>query len=378
MLGLGHATVDTTAVRDAVGGVRDPELHRTLGELGMVGDVSAGRGGRGGRVDVTVALTTAGCPMTQRLTEEITAAASGVTGVVAVRVVFAVMGEPERRALADRFLAGRAAPGAPLASSVFAVASGKGGVGKSSVAANLAVALAQQGKTVGLLDADVWGYSVPQLFGVQRSPIAMYETMLPVQAHGVRLMSLGFLVEDGTPIVWRGPMLHKALTQFVQDVHWGDLDVLLLDLPPGTGDVTLSVLELLPEASLLVVTTPQQAARTVASRVGVMARDVAMPVAGVVENMSELVCPHCNGHTALFGSGGGARLAEELGAPLLGHIPLDVELRAAGDCGVPVVVGAPASSSARALTAVAGALRPVRRPLLGRQLGVDPVARVAG
>jgi len=230
------------------------------------------------------------------------------------------------------------------------------------------VALAQQGKSVGLLDADVWGYSVPQLFGVRRSPIAMYDTMLPVQAHGVRLMSLGFLVEDEEPIVWRGPMLHKALTQFVHDVHWGDLDVLLLDLPPGTGDVTLSVLELLPEASLIVVTTPQQAARTVASRVGVMARDVNMPIAGVVENMSELICPHCEGRSALFGSGGGERLASELGVPLLGQIPLDTALREAGDSGVPVVAGARESPSARA-----AALRPVRRPLVGRSLGVSPV-----
>ena len=241
------------------------------------------------------------------------------------------------------------------------------------MAANLAVALAKQGKSVGLLDADVWGYSVPQLFGVRRSPIAMYEKMFPVQAHGVRLMSLGFLVEDEEPIVWRGPMLHKALTQFVHDVHWGPLDVLLLDLPPGTGDVTLSVLELLPEASLLVVTTPQQAARTVASRVGVMARDVGMPVSGVVENMSELVCPHCDGRSALFGAGGGKRLADELGAPLLGQVPLDVALRQAGDCGVPVVTGDPESPSARALIDLAAALRPARRPLAGRQLGVQPV-----
>jgi len=290
-----------------------------------------------------------------------------------VHVAFTVMTEPERRALAERFLADRPAGGASAASAVYAVASGKGGVGKSSVAANLAVALAQQGKSVGLLDADVWGYSVPQLFGVRRSPIAMYDTMLPVQAHGVRLMSLGFLVEDEEPIVWRGPMLHKALTQFVHDVHWGDLDVLLLDLPPGTGDVTLSVLELLPEASLIVVTTPQQAARTVASRVGVMARDVNMPIAGVVENMSELICPHCEGRSALFGSGGGERLASELGVPLLGQIPLDTALREAGDSGVPVVAGARESPSARALIDVAAALRPVRRPLVGRSLGVSPV-----
>lgn len=370
MLRLGRDSVDVAAVRGAVDAVQDPELHRSLGELNMVRSVTTGRGGR---VEVELALTTAGCPMTELLTRDVTSAASAVTRTGDVHVNFTVMTEAERRALAERFLADRTAAGASAASAVFAVASGKGGVGKSSVAANLAVALARQGKSVGLLDADVWGYSVPQLFGVRRSPIAMYETMLPVQAHGVRLMSLGFLVEDEQPIVWRGPMLHKALTQFVHDVHWGPLDVLLLDLPPGTGDVTLSVLELLPEASLLVVTTPQQAARTVASRVGAMARDVGMPVAGVVENMSELICSHCGGRSALFGAGGGERLAGELGVPLLGQVPLDAALREAGDSGVPVVTGAPDSPSARAIVDVAGALRPARRPLLGRQLGVLPI-----
>lgn len=373
VLGLGRDHgVDVAAVREAVGGVRDPELECSLSELGMVRSVTAGRGGQ---VDVEVALTTAGCPMTLLLTRDVTAAVMGTPGVTAVNVSFTVMSEPERRSLADHFLRRRPARGAALATEVYAVASGKGGVGKSSVAANLAVALVQQGKSVGLLDADVWGYSVPQLFGVQRSPIAMYETMLPVQAYGVRLMSLGFLVEDGTPIVWRGPMLHKALAQFVHDVHWGDLDVLLLDLPPGTGDVTLSVLELLPDASLLVVTTPQQAARTVASRVGVMARDVQMPLAGVIENMSELICSDCGSHSALFGAGGGQQLATELGVPLLGRIPLDASLREAGDNGVPVVAGAPHSLSAQALKEVAAALRPVRRPLAGRQLGLTPVGR---
>lgn len=370
MLGLSRDTADVTAVREAVGQVVDPELHRTLAELGMVRAVNRSRAGR---VEVEVALTTAGCPMTARLTRDVTDAASAVPGVHEVTVSFTVMSETERRALADRFLADRPSRGASPASAVYAVASGKGGVGKSSVAANLAVALAQQGKRVGLLDADVWGYSVPQLFGVRNSPIAMYETMLPVQAHGVSLMSLGFLVEDETPIVWRGPMLHKALTQFVNDVHWGDLDVLLLDLPPGTGDVTLSVLELLPEASLVVVTTPQPAARTVASRVGVMARDTHMPIAGVVENMSGLICANCGDHTPLFGSGGGQQLADELGVPLLGQVPLDAALRQAGDDGVPVVVGAPHSSSAQALVGVSGALRPVRRSLVGRQLGLQPV-----
>jgi ATP-binding protein involved in chromosome partitioning len=370
VLRLGREPVDLAAVRDAVDTVQDPELHRSLGELDMVRAV---RADRRGRVEIELALTTAACPMTELLARDVTSAASAVPRIGDVHVSFTVMTESERRTVAERFLADRTAIGASAAASVFAVASGKGGVGKSSVAANLAVALARQGKSVGLLDADVWGYSVPQLFGVRRSPIAMYETMFPVQAHGVGLMSLGFLVEDDEPIVWRGPMLHKALTQFVHDVHWGPLDVLLLDLPPGTGDVTLSVLELLPDASLLVVTTPQQAARSVASRVGVMARDVGMPIAGVVENMSELICPHCEGRSALFGAGGGQRLASELKAPLLGEVPLDAALREAGDCGVPVVTRAPDSASAQALIDVAAALRPARRPLLNRPLGVSPV-----
>jgi len=368
VLGLNRDT--TSALRKAVGAVPDPELHRSLAELGMLRDVSVSRNGR---AEVEIALTTAGCPMTSRLTQEVSAAAETVVGVTQVEVRFTVMSELERRALAERFFATREPARQAPAREIYAVASGKGGVGKSSVAANLAVSLAQQGKRVGLLDADVWGYSVPQLFGARHSPIAMYEMMLPVQAHGVSLMSLGFLVEDQTPIVWRGPMLHKALTQFVRDVHWGDLDVLLLDLPPGTGDVTLSVLELLPTASLVVVTTPQQAARGVASRVGVMARDVHMPIAGVVENMSELVCARCGDSTPLFGAGGGRQLAEELDVPLLGQVPLDVALRQAGDDGVPVVVGAPASASAVALTAIASALRPVRRSLVGLSLGLEPV-----
>ena len=370
MLGLGtnRTMVDLEQVRRAVEAVHDPELGQGLGQLGMVRGIHRGRGGA---IRVELALTTAGCPMTAELTRDVQAAVAPLCDDVVVDLT--VMSEPDRRRLADRFLGSRPRSSAADARAIYAVASGKGGVGKSSVAANLAVALAQQGRSVGLLDADVWGYSVPQLFGVHRPPVALYETMLPVQAHGVRLMSLGFLVEEDEPIVWRGPMLHKALTQFVHDVHWGELDVLVLDLPPGTGDVTLSVLELLPEASLLVVTTPQPAARTVASRVGVMARDVGMPVAGVVENMTELVCAGCGEHTPLFGSGGGAQLAAELGAPLLGQVPLDTELRAAGDAGVPVVLSAPTSTSARALVEVAGALRPVRRSLVGRQLGVDPL-----
>jgi ATP-binding protein involved in chromosome partitioning len=279
------------------------------------------------------------------------------------------MPDSERDHLAGRAFKQRNQQTSPQ---VYAVASGKGGVGKSSVAANLAVALAVRGRRVGLIDADVWGYSIPQLFGVHRLPTAMSGRMLPVPAHGVALMSLGFFVEPDEPVVWRGPMLHKALTQFVTDTHWADLDVLLLDLPPGTGDVTLSVLELLPEAALVAVTTPQPAARNVASRVGALAKQVHMPIAGVVENMSEVICPHCLNRSALFGAGGGDQLAAELGCEVLGSIPLDIHLRQAGDDGVPVVLSAPDSPSARALVAAAERLRPVRRPLAGRSLGLTP------
>ncbi len=367
---LVRGTGDPTRLKTAVGAVLDPELGLSLGDLGMVKRVTPHRSGR---VDVEVLLTSAECPLRQQLTTDVTRAVHSVAGDVAVDVELSVMSERQRQDLGAVFKARRKSVGVPSSTTVYAVASGKGGVGKSSVAANLAVSLARAGKAVGLLDADVWGYSVPQLFGVTTSPIALYETMLPVQAHGVRLMSLGFLVDPGTPIIWRGPMLHKALTQFVNDVHWGDIDVLLVDLPPGTGDVTLSVLELLPESSLLVVTTPHPAALTVARRVGVMAREGRMPISGVIENMTALVCPTCGDHTPVFGVGGGEQLAQDLAAPLLGRIPLDIALRDAGDRGIPVVAGAPTSASARAVGAIAAKLRPVRRSLVGRHLSLTPV-----
>ncbi|MQA62493.1 MAG: P-loop NTPase [Actinophytocola sp.] len=353
--------VDEAVLWDAVGAVEDPEIHRSLGELGMLRSATTGRGGK---AQIEVALTTPACPLKDKLRTDLTAAASAVAGVSAVEVSFTALSERERLALSQR-LRGKTETGLSADTRVYAVASGKGGVGKSTVAANLAAALARTGKRVGLLDADVWGYSVPQLFGVRRSPVALKGLMLPVEAHDVRLMSVGFFVDDGEPVVWRGPMLHKALEQFLSDVHWGELDVLLLDLPPGTGDITLSLLELVPQAALLAVTTPQAAAQTVASRVGRMARDMRMPVAGVVENMSTLACAGCGEHTALFGSGGGARLAGELSAPLLGQIPLDAELRESGDAGEPVVLRSPAAPSAIALTEVANGLPVVKRSLAG-------------
>src|SRR5699024_227262 len=347
------------------------EIHRSLAELGMLGE---GTADTRGRARVRVALTTADCPLRDQLHAELVAAAHAIPGVTDVEVSFTTLSERERMALAQQLRAQTNSVGSPgERTHVYAVASGKGGVGKSTVASNLAVALARSGKRVGLLDADVWGHSVPQLFGIRRSPVALKGLMLPVEAYGVRLMSVGFFVDEGQPVVWRGPMLHKALEQFLTDVYWGELDVLLLDLPPGTGDITLSLLELVPQAAWLAVTTPQPAAQTVAARVGRMAREQRMPLAGVVENMSALVCSCCGTQTALFGSGGGRQLAGELDVDLLGQVPLDVQLREAGDTGRPVVAAEPTAPSATVLTATADRLPHVRRGLEHVQLPLSVV-----
>lgn len=350
-------------VRAVVGAVVEPEVGRSLSDLGLVGDVSVHAGGR---VRVRINLLAREYPSAESLRAEVGAAVRRMDGVRSVSVELAQLPQRARTELGERLRAASRPVG--RTPRIYAVASGKGGVGKSTVSANLAAALAAQGQRVGLVDADVWGYSVPQLFGVRRNPIALGGLMLPVFAHGVRLMSTGFFVSDDEPVVWRGPMLHKALEQFLADTCWGELDVLLLDLPPGTGDITLSLLELVPDAALLAVTTPQAAARTVASRVVRMARDTGMPVAGVVENMSTALCGQCGEGTPLFGSGGGDALAEQAGAALLGRVPLDMALRAAGDEGAPVVVRAPQQPSARELTRIAVALPTVRRSLLGRSL----------
>jgi ATP-binding protein involved in chromosome partitioning len=314
--------------------------------------------------------------MREQITSDVGAAAGTVPGVTRVEVHFEAMTDSERMSLSARLRGGRES-GHPFGpdsnTAIYAVASGKGGVGKSTVTANLAVALAQQGKRVGVLDADVWGWSIPQLFGVRRPPVALKGLMLPLQSHGVSLMSVGFLVQGDEPVVWRGPMLHKAIEQFLGDVHWGELDVLLIDLPPGTGDVTLTLLELLPDAQLLAVTTPQLAAQTVAARVGRMALDARMPVAGVIENMSTHVCAECDAHTPLFGEGGGARLAADLGTTLLGQIPLDLPLRTAGDLGVPAMTAAPDAASVVELRRIAQELPVARRSLVGRSLPLSVV-----
>jgi len=372
--GRPEVEVDLAAVHAALATVEDPELRLPLDEAGMLGDVSVDRSGA---VGVTVRLTTPSCPLKDTLARDVTGAVGAVAGVSRVEVGFAAMSENERMRLASRLRGSRPEGGHPFgldsATQVYAVASGKGGVGKSTLTANLAVALAQQGKRVGVLDADVWGYSIPQLFGVRRAPVALKGLMLPVEAQGVSLMSVGFFVQDEEPVVWRGPMLHKAIEQFLGDVHWGDLDALLIDLPPGTGDVTMSLLELVPDAALVAVTTPQPAAQTVAERVGRMARNARMPVAGVVENMSALVCGSCHESTALFGSGGGARLAAAIDAPLLGQVPLDIELREAGDAGVPAMVSSPQAHSVEELRRIAAALPVVRRSIVGRSLPLSVV-----
>lgn len=367
-----RAGADPTAVRAAVGRVVEPESGLTLAALNLVGEVAVTRRGL---TTIPLALLTTDGDTRAALTGPVAAAARTVPAVGDVEIRFAPLTPPARHALAARLRAGTGPVGATPR--IYAVASGKGGVGKSTVTANLAAALAAGGARVGVLDADVWGYSIPQLFGVRRAPIAVAGAMLPVRAHGVALISTGFLVGEDEPVVWRGPMLHKALQQFLADVIWGQLDVLLLDLPPGTGDITLSLLELVPDAALLAVTTPQLAARSVASRVVAMARGAGMPIAGVVENMSGAVCAGCGHSAALFGTGGGDALAAQAQAPLLGRVPLDLALREAGDRGVPVVLADPAAASAAALLAVAEALPTVRRSLLGRPLPLA-VAGAAG
>ncbi|PRY60241.1 ATP-binding protein involved in chromosome partitioning [Knoellia remsis] len=376
------APVSDEALRAALATVNDPEIRKPITELGMVESVEADESGR---VAVTVLLTIAGCPLKETLTKDTTAALLKVPGVSAVDVTLGVMSDEQRAELRTNLRGGAAEKEIPFAKAgsltrVYAVASGKGGVGKSSVTANLAAAMAKQGLKVGVVDADIYGFSIPRMLGVEHKPTQVDEMILPPVAHDVKVISIGMFVPGNQPVVWRGPMLHRALQQFLADVFWGDLDVLLLDLPPGTGDIAISVAQLIPGAEILVVTTPQQAAAEVAERAGAIAVQTHQRVAGVIENMSWLELPD-GSRQEIFGAGGGQTVADSLtrsiGAPvpLLGQIPLDTTLRVGADQGMPVVLGEPDSPAAVALRGIARELGTRARGLAGRSLGLSPTPR---
>jgi len=367
------------ALNAALADVQDPEIRRPITELDMVKSVDVDDAGA---VKVAIFLTIAGCPMKATLTNDIKAKVSTVAGVTSVDVELDVMSEDQRATLREKLRGGQAEREVPFArpgslTRVYAVASGKGGVGKSSVTTNLAVSMAADGLRVGVVDADIYGFSVPRMLGVHQAPTRVDEMILPPIAHDVKVISIGMFVPGNQPVVWRGPMLHRALQQFLADVFWGDLDVLLLDLPPGTGDIAISTAQLLPAAEILVVTTPQAAAAEVAERAGAIALQTHQRIAGVIENMSWLQMPD-GSRNELFGSGGGARVAESLtrsvGAdvPLLGQVPIDVTLREGSDDGTPVVLGSPDSPSAVALRSIARSLSHRARGLAGRSLGLTP------
>lgn len=371
-------------VRRAVSGVVDPELRRPIGELDMVREVTLD----GTMARVGIALTIVGCPAADRIEREVREAASSVAGVTEVTVDVGVMTPAERAALTERLRGGpRRMPFGPDSlTQIIAVTSGKGGVGKSTVTANLAVALAARGLAVGLIDADVHGFSIPALLGLvgddglPPQPTRVDDLMLPPVAHGVKAISIGMFLPRDAPaagaVAWRGPMLHRTVQQFLTDVYFGDLDILLLDMPPGTGDVAISVGQLLPHADVVVVTTPQAAAADVAVRSGLVARQTGQRVVGVIENMSALTLPD-GSSLALFGEGGGAAVAAALSTdadavPLLGSVPLSPALREGGDAGDPVVVARPEDPAARALASIASLLARRPRGLAGRSLPVSP------
>jgi ATP-binding protein involved in chromosome partitioning len=368
-------------VTQALAGVNDPEIHRPITELGMVKHVDVAADGS---VLVQVWLTVAGCPLRDTITKDVTAAVSKLAGVAGVRVELDVMSEEQRRELQGRLRGGTPEKEIPFAkpgslTKVFAIASGKGGVGKSSVTVNLAVALAATGLRVGLLDADIYGHSVPRMLGVTGRPTQVEQMIMPPSAHGVTVISSGMLKRGNEPLPLRGPILHRLLTQFLADVYWGDLDILLMDLPPGTGDVAISAAHLVPASELVVVTTPQLASSEVAERAGTLAAQLHQRVVGVIENMSYLPCPHCGERVDVFGSGGGQAVADTLtrltGAPvpLLGEVPIDPRLREAGDSGLPLVLAHPDAPAAQQLRKVAESLGGRSRSLAGRQLGLTPV-----
>jgi ATP-binding protein involved in chromosome partitioning len=354
-------------IREALRAVIDPELRRDIVELEMVRSIDVHENGV---VDVTVSLTTPGCPIRSHFQNGVAQAVRALEGVSAVNVGFDVLSDTEKGALQRKLGRGSLPEGAlAQVANIVCVGSGKGGVGKSSVTANLAAALSAEGKTVGVLDADVWGYSQPRMFGLgaQRPKVNGERKIVPPEAQdGIKVMSIGFFVEEDAAVVWRGPMLHKALQQFLEDVDWGVLDYLLVDLPPGTGDVSMTLAQLLPQAKFLLVTTPQPVAQKVARRAAEMAHKVKLEIAGVIENMSGFVTP-AGERFQIFGEGGGQLLADELDVPLLGTIPLTMALREQADLGTPLVAADPDDPAAQAIRQAARgliALAPIELPVM--------------
>ena len=380
----GDTTVDLEKINAALATVNDPEIRRPLTDLGMIKDINVEPSGS---VAVTVLLTVSGCPMRNTLTDDVSRAVAGVDGVTDVRVDFDVMTDEQRTELRKQLRGDSPDPVIPFAqpgsmTRVYAVASGKGGVGKSSITVNLAAAMAAQGLSVGVVDADIYGFSVPRMLGVTARPTQVEGMIMPPRAHGLAVISIGMFTPGNAPVVWRGPMLHRALQQFLADVYWGDLDVLLLDLPPGTGDVAISIAQLLPNAELLIVTTPQMAAHEVAERAGAVALQTHQQIAGVIENMSGPVYDANGNAIELFGSGGGQAVADSLArttgtrVQLLGQVPIDVRLREGGDAGRPLVLDDPQSGAGAALHQIAAKLGQRERGLAGVSLGITPVSKL--
>jgi ATP-binding protein involved in chromosome partitioning len=367
----------------ALSTVIDPEIRRPITEIGMVKSAAVDDAGV---AHIGIYLTVSGCPMKETLTRDVTAKVGALPGVTAVEVELDVMNDEQRKQLQTLLRGDNPTREIPFAqpgslTKVFAVASGKGGVGKSSVTVNLAAAMAAKGLSVGVVDADIYGFSVPRMLGVEHRPTQVESMIMPPSAHGVKVISIGMFTRDNTPVVWRGPMLHRALQQFLADVYWGDLDVLLMDLPPGTGDVAISVAQLVPSAEILVVTTPQLAAKEVAERAGSIALQTHQRIAGVVENMSFLPCPHCGENIDVFGSGGGQSVADSLSrslgarVPLLGQIPIDVRLREGGDNGTPLVLSDPDAPASKVLLDITESLTGKPRGLAGMSLSLTPAQR---
>jgi ATP-binding protein involved in chromosome partitioning len=369
---MGFVT-DKEEILKALEVVIDPELHRSIVELDMVRSIDISENGV---VDVMVSLTTPGCPIKGHFQTAVAEAVSTLEGVTHCNVYFDVLSDTQKAALQQKLGRGSLPEGAlAQVANVLCIGSGKGGVGKSTLTANLAAALAGEGKRVGVLDADVWGYSIPRMYGLgsTRPPVSAERKIVPLDAHGVKVMSIGFFVEEDAAVVWRGPMLHKALTQFLQDVDWGVLDYLLIDLPPGTGDVSMTLAQLLPQAKFVIVTTPQATAQKVARRAAQMADKVSLQIGGVIENMSGFTTPSGE-RFAIFGEGGGQELADELDVPLLGKVPLTMPLREHADSGTPLVVEDPGDPASQAIHQAARGLIAMGRPPV---LPVLPVIEVA-